>query len=89
MANAEMLAVIAVPERSDCYKSMTTHADHRVWQDVYHAMTPVGRVPYVKLTQTKRRRAAPRRSPPPGGGTARSADRGGSYKRLVVQFKAM
>jgi hypothetical protein len=34
-----MLAVIAALERSDFYKSMTTHADHRVWQDVYHAMT--------------------------------------------------
>lgn len=22
------------------YKSMTTHADHRVWQDVYHAFCP-------------------------------------------------
>jgi len=26
------------------------HADHRVWQDVYHAATPVGRVAYIKLT---------------------------------------
>ena len=34
---------------------MTTHADHRVWQDVYHAMTPVGRVAYVKLTQVNER----------------------------------
>ena len=28
---------------------MTTHADHRIWQDVYCAATPVGDV-YVKLT---------------------------------------
>ena len=24
------------------YKSMTTHADHRIWQDVYHPSTPAG-----------------------------------------------
>jgi motility quorum-sensing regulator/GCU-specific mRNA interferase toxin len=31
------------------YKSMTTHADHRVWQDVYRATTSAGEV-YLKLT---------------------------------------
>ena len=31
-------------------KSMTTHADHRVWQDVYHAPCPNGRIAYIKLT---------------------------------------
>lgn len=31
------------------YKSMTTHLSNKVWQDVYHAPTPVG-VAYVKLT---------------------------------------
>lgn len=31
------------------HKSMTTHADHRIWQDVYHATTPAGEV-YLKLT---------------------------------------
>ena len=34
---------------ADFYKSMTTHADHRVWQDVYQPTTPVGDV-YLKLT---------------------------------------
>ena len=34
---------------ADFYKSMTTHADHRVWQDVYRPATPVGEV-YLKLT---------------------------------------
>ncbi len=29
---------------------MTTFADHRVGQDVYHAMCLNGRVAYVKLT---------------------------------------
>ena len=34
---------------TDFYKSMTTHADHRIWQDVYRPMTAAGRV-YLKLT---------------------------------------
>ncbi|WP_293996337.1 type II toxin-antitoxin system MqsR family toxin [Sphaerotilus sp.] len=33
----------------DFYKSMTTHADHRLWQDVYRPRTAVGDV-YLKLT---------------------------------------
>ena len=33
----------------DFHKSMTTYADHRIWQDVYHASTSVGAV-YLKLT---------------------------------------
>lgn len=32
------------------YKSMTTHANHRVWQDVYHGETANGVALYVKLT---------------------------------------
>ena len=34
---------------TDFYKSMTTHEDHRVWQDVYRPATPAGNV-YLKLT---------------------------------------
>jgi motility quorum-sensing regulator/GCU-specific mRNA interferase toxin len=34
---------------SDFHKSMTTHGDHRVWQDVYRPSTPAGEV-YLKLT---------------------------------------
>lgn len=30
------------------YKSMTTHQDHRAWQDVYHAQV-ADRVMYVKI----------------------------------------
>jgi motility quorum-sensing regulator/GCU-specific mRNA interferase toxin len=41
LTTAEMLAVISSLSRRDFYKSMTTYADHRVWQDVYHAATPV------------------------------------------------
>jgi motility quorum-sensing regulator/GCU-specific mRNA interferase toxin len=33
----------------DFYKSMTTHANHKVWQDVYHGEFNGARV-YVKLT---------------------------------------
>jgi motility quorum-sensing regulator/GCU-specific mRNA interferase toxin len=34
----------------DFYKSLTTHADHRIWQDVYHAKAPSGQGIYLKLT---------------------------------------
>lgn len=44
---AEMLTVIASLTRRDFYKSMTTYADHRVWQDVYHAATPVRKDAYT------------------------------------------
>jgi motility quorum-sensing regulator / GCU-specific mRNA interferase toxin len=39
-----MLAVVLAMSPADFYKSMTTHADHRVWQDVYRPITPVGSV---------------------------------------------
>jgi motility quorum-sensing regulator/GCU-specific mRNA interferase toxin len=44
-----MIAVVFSLTMKDFYKSMTTHADHRVWQDVYHPITKVGAV-YLKLT---------------------------------------
>lgn len=44
-----MLAVLLALTPSDFYKSMTTHADHRVWQDVYRPSTSAGEV-YLKLT---------------------------------------
>ena len=34
---------------ADFHKSMTTHAEHRVWQDVYRPSTEGGDV-YLKLT---------------------------------------
>jgi motility quorum-sensing regulator/GCU-specific mRNA interferase toxin len=45
----EILGVVAALTPRDFYKSMTTHADHRVWQDVYRPTTPAGEV-YLKLT---------------------------------------
>lgn len=44
-----MLAVVMALAPSDFYKSMTTHADHAVWQDVYRPSTSAGDV-YLKLT---------------------------------------
>ncbi len=32
------------------HKSMTTHADHRIWQDVYRVRTTGGAEIYLKLT---------------------------------------
>jgi motility quorum-sensing regulator/GCU-specific mRNA interferase toxin len=45
----EISGVVAALAPRDFYKSMTTHADHRVWQDVYRPRTPAGEV-YLKLT---------------------------------------
>jgi motility quorum-sensing regulator/GCU-specific mRNA interferase toxin len=45
----EIVGVIAALTPRDFYKSMTTHADHRIWQDVYRPKTPAGDV-YLKLT---------------------------------------
>ena len=44
-----IVGVVMALTPSDFYKSMTTHADHRIWQDVYQPTTPVGEV-YLKLT---------------------------------------
>ncbi len=46
----QMVDVVRSLGRGNFYKSMTTHADHTVWQDVYHAMTPVGKEAYIKVT---------------------------------------
>ena len=32
------------------YKSMTTHASNKIWQDVYFPPTPTGKTAYVKVT---------------------------------------
>lgn len=50
LTSAEMLTVVASLGRRDFFKSMTTYADHRLWQDVYHAATPVRKEAYIKLT---------------------------------------
>jgi motility quorum-sensing regulator/GCU-specific mRNA interferase toxin len=50
LTTAEMLQVIASLSRREFHKSMTTYADHRVWQDVYQAGTPVRKDAYIKIT---------------------------------------
>ena len=44
-----IVGVVMALAPTDFYKSMTTHADHTVWQDVYRANTEAGEV-YLKLT---------------------------------------
>jgi len=44
-----IVSVIALLTVTDFYKSMTTHADHRIWQDVYRPTTSKGDI-YLKLT---------------------------------------
>ena len=49
MEFSDVLAVVMALTPADFYKSMTTHADHTVWQDVYRPSTDAGDV-YLKLT---------------------------------------
>jgi len=49
LALSDMLNVVMTLTPADFYKSMTTHADHTVWQDVYRPKTQAGDV-YLKLT---------------------------------------
>lgn len=44
-----MIRIVTALTAQDFHKSMTTHADHRIWQDVYRPRTCVGDV-YLKLT---------------------------------------
>ncbi|WDY56379.1 type II toxin-antitoxin system MqsR family toxin [Pseudomonas sp. PSKL.D1] len=44
-----ILEVVARLERTDFFKSMTSHIDHRVWQDVYRRLTATGYV-YLKVS---------------------------------------
>ena len=46
---SEMLRVVMALTPTDFYKSMTSHIDHRVWQDVYRPFTAVGYV-YLKVS---------------------------------------
>ncbi|AKM33450.1 mRNA interferase MqsR (plasmid) [Pandoraea faecigallinarum] len=46
---SDMLAVVRALTPADFFKSMATHADHTVWQDVCRPSTQAGDV-YLKLT---------------------------------------
>ena len=51
MTHADAIAVVLRLTVRMFYKSMTTHSDHRVWQDVYHAPCPeFDKVAYIKVT---------------------------------------
>ena len=41
---SDILAMVMTLTPTDFYKSMTTHADHTVWQDVYRPSTRAGDV---------------------------------------------
>ena len=45
----EIVGVVMALTSTDFFKSMTTHADHKVWQDVYRPATKAGDI-YLKLT---------------------------------------
>ncbi len=45
-----MCDVVMALTPADFHKSMTTHADHRIWQDVYHTQTANHAGVYLKLT---------------------------------------
>ena len=44
----EIVATIQTMQRRQFYKSMTSYADHRSWQDVYHVPSSAGLL-YVKF----------------------------------------
>ncbi len=45
----QMVIVVCELTGKQFFKSMTTFADHTIWQDVYHARTPAGTA-YIKFT---------------------------------------
>ncbi|MCL2829878.1 MAG: type II toxin-antitoxin system MqsR family toxin [Betaproteobacteria bacterium] len=50
LSEAEAVSVVLGLEQRMFFKSMTTHSDNRVWQDVYHTICPNGLSAYIKLT---------------------------------------
>ncbi len=46
----DAMVVVLGLKREMLFKSMTTHADHSVWQDVYHAPCFNGKSAYIKVT---------------------------------------
>jgi motility quorum-sensing regulator/GCU-specific mRNA interferase toxin len=48
-SSPEIVEVVQSIERGHFFKSMTSYADHRIWQDVYHVPSKFG-VLYVKFT---------------------------------------
>lgn len=50
LSSKQAVAVILGLKQKDFYKSMTTNADHKIWQDVYHARLKTGLAVYIKVT---------------------------------------
>ncbi|MFZ1547645.1 MAG: type II toxin-antitoxin system MqsR family toxin [Candidatus Nitrotoga sp.] len=50
LTSKDAVAVVLGLRQTNFYKSMTTHADHLIWQDVYHADLKSGSKAYIKLT---------------------------------------
>lgn len=50
MTRADIVSVIKGLRRIDFYKSMTTHHNHKVWMDVYHARSGGFEI-YIKFVQ--------------------------------------
>jgi motility quorum-sensing regulator/GCU-specific mRNA interferase toxin len=50
LSSEQAVAVVLGLKQKDFYKSMTTNADHKIWQDVYHAALKTGLVAYIKFT---------------------------------------
>lgn len=50
LSEPEMRIVVLALSRRHFYKSMTTYADHREWQDVYLGATEGGVAVYIKIT---------------------------------------
>ena len=54
LSNAQAVAVVLELKQKNLYKSMTTHKDHTIWQDVYHATLQTGLVAYIKVILPRR-----------------------------------
>lgn len=50
LTEADAVAVVKRLNSKILFKSMTTNLDSTVWQDVYHAPCPNGKMAYIKLT---------------------------------------
>lgn len=50
LEESQMREVVCALSNRNLFKSMTTRFDPTIWQDVYHAMTPVGVMAYIKIT---------------------------------------
>lgn len=46
----EMMEVVCSMTIANFYKSMTAYHDHTAWHDVYHAITPIGSIAYIKVS---------------------------------------